>query len=442
MPVDDVPPDVAARLVRALDRNPSSVVTLIDSDLRVRWISHSATWVTGTDPATRLGADSLERIHPDDVERLLHGLAQLRAASQPSGPSVPVVEPIRYRFKRFDGQWVVLEAQVHNLLDDPDVNGMVVIARPVDGGVDAIGHVVDLLVADAPATEVLAACAALVPRYLGSAAVVGLLGNDPLIGAPADGPARRLVADDRWWRDAVADGRVRAPVDFGGFPDDLAEAARAEGFRSAWVSPLADATTGDVIGCVVVWVRLAVESNIATDQALLHTVRLASLVIGEQRRHHVLRREAVTDPLTGVGNRSALRRRLDATVGPVTVAIVDLDQFKPVNDTYGHDAGDAVLKVIAERLLATVREDDLVVRFGGDEFAVVFAEDASGEGVRRSARRIVTALEAPIPLDGGVTVTVGASLGLATGPATEVIHLADAALYDAKHDKQARHQAG
>jgi diguanylate cyclase (GGDEF)-like protein len=431
----EVPPDVAARLVRAFDRNPSSVVTLVDSDLRIRWVSHSATWVTGTDPSTRKGADSLERIHPDDVERLLHGLAQLRAASSATGPSIPVVEPIRYRFKRFDGRWVVMEAHIHNLLDDPVVNGMIVISRPVDGGVDGIGGVLDLLVADAPLTEVLAACASLVPEYLGSAAVIGVFGGSTVIGAPPDSPARRFATDERWWRGAIDDGRVRAPVDFAGFPRDLADLARAEGFCSAWVSPLADASTGEVMGCVVVWVRIPVESNIASDQALLQTGRLATLVIGEQRRHHVLQQAAVTDPLTGVGNRSALRRRLDAAVGPVTVAILDLDQFKPVNDTHGHDAGDAVLKVVAERLQATVREDDLVARFGGDEFAVVFAEGTPADGVTRSAQRIVDAVGAPIRLGDDLTVTVGASLGLATGSAGEVVHLADAALYAAKNDR-------
>jgi len=432
---EPVPPDVAVRLVRALDRNPSSVVTLVDTDLNIRWISHSATWVTGTDPGSRKGAGSLERIHPDDVERLLHGLAQLKAATPPDGPAVPVVEPLRYRFQRFDGRWIVMEAQIHNLLQDPVVEGMVVISRPVDGDVDGAGRVVDLLVADAPLDEVLAACAGLVPSYLGSAAVVGLLGERAVVGAPAGSPAETLARDDRWWRATLADGKPRTPIDFAGFPGDLADLAREQGFLSAWVSPLTDATTGQVTGCLAVWVRIAVESNIASDQALLPTARLAGLVIGEERRNHALRREAVTDPLTGLGNRSALRRRLDAATGPITVALIDLDHFKPVNDSYGHDAGDAVLKVVADRLLAAVREDDLVTRFGGDEFAVVFADGTPSAGVTHSADRVVGAIEAPIRLDDHLVVTVGASIGIATGPTSEVIHLADAALYEAKHTK-------
>src|SRR5690606_27872114 len=130
-----------------------------------------------------------------------------------------------------------------------------------------------------------------------------------------------------------------------------------------------------VVGCVVLWLRIPVEPNMATDEALRHTTRLASLVIGERRRTHDLRRRAVTDPLTGLANRPGLDLRLDEASGPVTVAIVDLDDFKPVNDPHGHDTGDAVLRVVAERLRHGVRERDLAVRFGGDEFAVVFAED-------------------------------------------------------------------
>jgi hypothetical protein len=68
---EGVPPDVAARIVRALDRSPACVVTLINPDLTIRWLSRSARWVTGSDPSIRTGDSSLERIHPDDVERLL-----------------------------------------------------------------------------------------------------------------------------------------------------------------------------------------------------------------------------------------------------------------------------------------------------------------------------------------------------------------------------------
>jgi diguanylate cyclase (GGDEF)-like protein len=440
----EVPPEIAPRLLRALNRSPSTIVTFIDGDLRTRWVSRSATWIAGLDPDSRAGRRSLERVHPEDADRLLHGLAQLEAATpsdgsgRAGGSGVPVMEPVRYRVQRPNGSWQTMEALVHNLLDDPDVNGLVLVGRPVGGELDGVGHVVDLLVADAPFPDVLAACAQLVPSYLGSAAVVAHFDGTTVIGAPPGSPAARLAADDRWWRGTIADGRVRAPVDFAGFSDELADTARAEGFVSAWVSPLSETSTGEVLGCLVVWVRIAVEPNVGTDAGLRQTERLSILVLGEQRRRHALSRQALTDPLTGVANRSALRRRLDAAREPVTVAMLDLDDFKPVNDTHGHDAGDVVLRAVAERLAGSVREEDLVVRLGGDEFVIVFADGTPDDGVAQSVERVIDAIEAPIGLRGDppVLVQVRVSAGVATGSAAEVVRLADAALYQAKRKKR------
>lgn len=432
--LDDVPPEIAERIVRAIDRAPDAVVTLVNADLTIAWISHSATWLTGTDPSGRQGANSLERIHPDDVERLLHGLAQLQAAEPRGAPTVPVIEPLRYRFQRFDGRWVVMEATVHNLLDDPVVNGLLVESRPVEGGLDGVGHVVDLLVAEVPLPEVLAACARMVPVYLGSAAVVALTDDGPIVGAAPGSPAQRLAADQRWWRD-VLKGDVVERVDFADLPAEMAAQAAAEGFRAAWTFSVTAASSTEVIGCVVVWVRIDTQLNMAVDTTLRQTKRLAALVIGEQRHHEDLRRQAGTDPLTGLGNRSMLRRRLDAGGDAITLAVLDLDDFKPVNDTYGHHTGDAVLQAVAERLHDAVREDDLVVRFGGDEFAIVFADGTSPERAARLSERIGTAINVPIALDSGITISVRASIGLATAPADKVVHEADTALYQAKRHK-------
>ena len=297
-----VPPDVAARIVRAIDLSPYSVVTLVDADLNIRWISHSATWVTGTDPDSRQGANSLERIHPDDVDRIMHGLAQLQVADS---TLAAMPQPIRYRFQRFDGRWVIMEATIHNLLDDPVVDGMLVFSRPVSGELDGVGYVIDLLVADMPLPDVLAACAGLVPEYLGSAAVVALLADGPVVGVPPGNPMAHLAADPRWWQ-AAARGEVRSPPDFTGVPDDLAAQARAQGFLSAWALPIRDQPTGEVIGCVVVWLRMSVERNIGTDEALRHTERLASLVIAEERRRHTLRRRPCRNPAPTLSVREGL----------------------------------------------------------------------------------------------------------------------------------------
>jgi diguanylate cyclase (GGDEF)-like protein len=426
-----VPADIAARLVRALDTSPSTVVALVSEDLRNLWVSSSVAWVVGDDPDIAMRENALSRVHPDDVDRLLHGLAQARAAVPADAPSLRAVEPLRFRVERPDGRWLALESLVINLLDDPVVNGLVAIVRPVGGEVEGVGRVVDLLVADAPLREVLAACSGLVPDYLGSAAVVGIRGGRPVVGAPPGTAAERLSRDDRWWRDTLADGRARTAIDHAGFPDDLAAGARDAGFRSTWVVPLCDVAADEVIGCLVVWVRITAEPNITNETGVRQAERLAGLVIGEQRRLDALRHEALTDPLTRVANRSALQARFDASADPLTVAIIDLDGFKSVNDTHGHEAGDAVLQVVAQRIVGAVRQDDLVVRLGGDEFAVVFAAGTPTEGMVRSMDRVVDSIGSPIQL-GRLTVSVGASAGLATGRPPEVMQEADRALYDAK----------
>ena len=426
-----VPADVAARLVRAFDMSPSTVVALISEDLRNVWVSRSVAWVVGDDPDAVMQEQSLTRVHPDDVGRLLHGLAQAKSAAPANAPSLRAVEPLRFRVERSGGGWTALEALVINLLDDPAVSGLVAIVRPVGGEVEGVGRVVDLLVADAPLRDVLAACAGLVPDYVGSAAVVAMRKGRPVIAAPAGSPAERLGVDERWWRDTLADGRGRTATDHEGFPDDLATRARDAGFRSTWVLPLCDGASGEVIGCLVVWVRIAVEPNIANEAGVRQAERLARLVIGEQRRHDALRHEALTDPLTRLANRSALSARFDTATDPLTVVIVDLDGFKLVNDTHGHEAGDAVLQVVAQRIVRAVRQDDLVVRLGGDEFAIVFAPGTEADGMVRSMRRVVDSIGQPIKL-GDLTVTVGASAGLATGRPPEVLREADRALYEAK----------
>lgn len=161
-----------------------------------------------------------------------------------------------------------------------------------------------------------------------------------------------------------------------------------------------------------------------------------------------LQRRASMDPLTGLANRSLLRTRLEEAMsrrpgrttqrGDVGVLFLDLDGFKPVNDTYGHAAGDAILVETAMRLKSTVRPQDTVARVGGDEFVVV-APRMTDAGAQSLAARIVAALEVPYQLH-GQPVRVGASLRSHLAAADEdvdaVLAVADARMYDDKRSRQ------
>ncbi|MEH0984969.1 GGDEF domain-containing protein [Micromonospora sp. CPCC 205556] len=141
-----------------------------------------------------------------------------------------------------------------------------------------------------------------------------------------------------------------------------------------------------------------------------------------------LQRAAVRDPLTGLANRAGLTAGWEQ-LAPTRpwVAVVDLDGFKPVNDTHGHAAGDVVLTAVAARL-ATVH--GIAARLGGDEFAALLLD----LDPHTAARQLAAAIAAPVRLPSGVTVSVTASIGLApaSGDLAAALAAADAAMYRAK----------
>ncbi len=150
-------------------------------------------------------------------------------------------------------------------------------------------------------------------------------------------------------------------------------------------------------------------------------------------------RMAYSDPLTGLGNRALLaaevaRARRAARSGDrLSLLLLDLDGFKAVNDSLGHDAGDRLLVRLAERLATTVGPEDVVARLGGDEFAVLVEAPAPGAGLR-TARRLLEALSAPVEF-AGRTVRVTVSIGVVEqvgGDAEDVLRDADVAMYAAK----------
>jgi diguanylate cyclase (GGDEF)-like protein/PAS domain S-box-containing protein len=149
-----------------------------------------------------------------------------------------------------------------------------------------------------------------------------------------------------------------------------------------------------------------------------------------------LRHEARTDALTGLGNRLALEDRLAGgmVAGRTSVLFCDLDGFKAVNDTLGHQVGDGTLCAVAKRLAACVREDDLVVRLGGDEFVVV-ADDLSAATLAELAGRIRTSVAGPVDVEGQrlqITVSIGVVIAAPGEEPQSVVRRADALMYEVK----------
>jgi diguanylate cyclase (GGDEF)-like protein/PAS domain S-box-containing protein len=162
-----------------------------------------------------------------------------------------------------------------------------------------------------------------------------------------------------------------------------------------------------------------------------------------------LRRRASTDPLTGLLNRASLHRALARAMVRVddgnhlALLFLDLDDFKAVNDTYGHQVGDRVLHIAGERLLTAVRRNDLVSRYGGDEFLIVVESDRDIHvDVAAVSARIRRAFEAPFSVDGR-RHDVGVSMGIAVHPddgasISQLVDHADRAMYREKAQKRPR----
>nr|WP_280842874.1 GGDEF and EAL domain-containing protein [Pararoseomonas baculiformis] len=153
---------------------------------------------------------------------------------------------------------------------------------------------------------------------------------------------------------------------------------------------------------------------------------------------HELAHQAMHDTLTGLPNRRSIARELEeiteAGNQPAAVLLLDLDGFKTVNDIHGHAAGDALLRLVAERLRGAVRPDDVAGRLGGDEFAVLL-RDVDAARVLEIGQRIVGQLSEPYVLPCGTELRVGVSVGgclTGEGDADTLLRLADQSLYEAK----------
>jgi len=174
-----------------------------------------------------------------------------------------------------------------------------------------------------------------------------------------------------------------------------------------------------------------------------HFIGVINDVTAAMQRTAHLEHEVNHDPLTGLANRNLLWDRLDQALhvaqrqkSLVATVLIDLDNFKTINDTLGHEAGDVVLKVVARRLQASVRDSDTVARMSGDEFVLVLANQPSLRFTLRMIERLRQSFAIPVSFNGR-EIPVGASVGVALYPhdgttATELVRAADVAMYHGK----------
>jgi diguanylate cyclase (GGDEF)-like protein/PAS domain S-box-containing protein len=447
---------------RGLVQHSSDMVVVLDAEGVVQDVLPSAT----TPPMhLRAGRPIIAAAHPEDVATITSRLDRLVA-------SPGSADAMTWRAADEEGSWRNLETVATNLLDDPAVGGVVLNSRDitereraaalVTGQAEVLGTISRRAPLEETVRALAAAVAAQTPgagftvvlldgegattRTLGAPLPVGLVPAVTAALAPepeAQGGRRYLVVDD-----VEADERWSSLLG-------------ASAVRALWAAPIDRSDGGGRLGLVVLHFdgpRVPDEPDV---RVLESSADLALIAVEAVAAQEQLVHQATHDALTGLPNRllfldrtSVALSRLNRSSLSVAVLFLDLDRFKTVNDSLGHDVGDRLLVALARRLEQVMRPADTVARFGGDEFTIL-CEDIDGqEEAAAIATRVREVVAEPVSLEGH-DLWVTASIGIASTAdpgraASELVEDADAAMYRAKraggdvhrvHDTAARSRA-
>jgi diguanylate cyclase (GGDEF)-like protein/PAS domain S-box-containing protein len=400
---------------RALIENSSDLVVVIGDDARVTFVSPATHRLLGRSEEYFAGKEPIQFVHPDDRGAIGELVEDARSLGRPT-------EPLEIRLAHADGTYHWFEMLAHDLRNEPDIAGVVINAREVTDRKGAE----QLLARNEARFRALVQNSSDVVAVIDenafftyvSPSIFGMLGYKPdeLVGTSALAmlPPDEATPVLRSHSQALADTFEQTSVE-----------VRVRNRDGSWhtvdmtITDLRDepAVEGIVLNARDVTVRKALE--------------------------HDLRKQALHDALTGLGNRNmftdrvnhALKRRHDRD-RVIAVLCIDLDDFKTVNDSLGHEMGDELLVLVAERLGSCLRESDTAARLGGDEFAILLDSAFNEREVSGVAERILGLLREPFTI-GDRDLTVTASIGIAVSAdrssSSEVLlRNADMAMYLAK----------
>jgi diguanylate cyclase (GGDEF)-like protein/PAS domain S-box-containing protein len=432
---------------RVLDHLPSPVLVL-RSDGTVVYGNQALLDMSGWTLEDGLGIQMLDVVHPDDQPWVIEAFGSVVNA----GPTEQAIgsswSPVRFRIIARDGSVIPIEATGAGGLQDDVVDGIIYNIRNCRD---------DELLAD-----VFAGVASHDPISTATPAIAERLGLPPhrmavaVFEQRANGGARCIVATHPTLSVLPATSSAAVPwvglateaarIDVNALPVEVRDHLRRAGFRSCFHAgahaPDFD-TTLRLVACS--------SSEHTSDQGPMGQIdqarELLALIVAKSHNDRMIANNAMRDDLTGLPNRLGLAHRFErlaATSDDCAVMFVDIDNFKPINDRFGHAAGDRVLSAVADRLVRTVRPDDFVCRIGGDEFAIVLADSAGRLNhpiVRDLADRVVAILSQPVTHN-GEDIPLAASVGVALDhdrDLDELLHRADGAMYRAKRAGGARH---
>jgi diguanylate cyclase (GGDEF)-like protein/PAS domain S-box-containing protein len=394
---------------RAITENTTNITVIVNPDGSYRYTSPSLDVLLGESAAQTRGL--LDYIHADDVASVASAIARTVDMDLP-------VYVRAFRCRRHDGQWPIMEGEFTSMLTVAGVNGIVANFRDVteqrifEQSMRTLSSAVEqsqsaVLIADRNGVIEYAN-----PRYT---QITGY-SNDEVVGVQVDSLYAPHITDDanRTLRDCVNAG-------------------------ISWEAPLASTRkNGERF-----WQSVSA-SPILDEAGELGHIVFGIEDISEQRETHAqMEKLAFYDPLTGLENRRLFKDRLDQCLKHVrrnknmmALLFLDLDQFKRINDTLGHDAGDELLCTVARRIKKCVREEDIVARLGGDEFTILLPNLRDALSAAHVAGKILAALNQPAQLT-SQEVIVSVSIGITLAPkdsmnASVLMRNADLAMYRAK----------
>jgi diguanylate cyclase (GGDEF)-like protein len=396
-------------------------------------VNQFAADVTGRTRSELIGTSAINLLHPDDLSLVLDAVGIINVEPWRASPA---------QFRIVDSTGRVIPMDMRAQVVDPPLNGIsllvtaqpAIIADHVDRFVTATTAHSPLRTSLRPLIDAIeanghyAAAMYWIDEFMGDAQFVA---NQTPAGTLMTWPP--AVRELRSIAEAITDNQpvFRTLTEL---PLEAAQVEAAAPYLSASVHPvrIGDTFVGFILGMTKSSDRLGDFGK----RFMVRMTELATVAITQHQISMRLRRQALTDPLTGLANRTALFESCEENRSG-SLSIVDVDQFKSINDTHGHTVGDTVLVEISRRLVELVGSKGLVARLGGDEFAIILREhtiEQAGELLRK-------AFAYPVETSVGSLVVRG-SFGSADLEANESITAAlaraDHAMYDSKRKRTGR----